>query len=78
LVAAGAAAFGRVFAEVGVSMMLGGNLRFETRNLATGVAFETGKGEFAVGLALGMVLLAVALGVNALVAVLQPARRVHG
>jgi tungstate transport system permease protein len=74
LLAAGAAAFGRVFAEVGVSMMLGGNLRGETRNLATGVAFETGKGEFALGLALGIVLLAVALGVNAVAVGLNPSR----
>ncbi len=74
LLAAGAAAFGRVFAEVGVSMMLGGNLRFETRNLATGVAFETAKGEFVLGLALGIVLLVVALGVNALAIGLKPAR----
>ncbi|HOI11635.1 MAG TPA: ABC transporter permease [Myxococcota bacterium] len=74
LVAAGMAAFGRVFAEVGVSMMLGGNLRGETRNLATGIAFETGKGEFAVGLALGFVLLTVALGVNALAILLKRAR----
>lgn len=71
LVAAGMAAFGRVFAEVGISMMLGGNLRGETRNLATGIAFETGKGEFAVGLALGIVLLTVALGVNALAMIVR-------
>lgn len=71
LLAAGMAAFGRVFAEVGVSMMLGGNLRGETRNLATGIAFETGKGEFAVGLALGIVLLTVALGVNAVAMVVR-------
>lgn len=74
LVAAGMAAFGRVFAEVGVSMMLGGNLRGETRNLATGIAFETGKGEFSVGLALGLVLLTVALGVNALAILLKRVR----
>lgn len=74
LLAAGAAAFGRVFAEVGVSMMLGGNIAGQTRNLSTGIAFETGKGEFASGLALGIVLLAVALGVNALAMVLRGGR----
>jgi len=74
LLAAGAAAFGRVFAEVGVSMMVGGNLRWETRNLATGVALETGKGEFAMGLSLGIVLLVVALAVNAIAVGLNPAR----
>lgn len=64
LAAAVAAGFGRVFAEVGISMMLGGNIRGYTRNITTGIAFETGKGEFALGVALGVVLLCVALAVN--------------
>lgn len=72
LVAAVAAGFGRVFAEVGVSMLLGGNIRGYTRNITTGIAFETGKGEFARGVALGVVLLTVALGVNLLLAWRQP------
>jgi len=72
LVAAVAAGFGRVFAEVGVSMLLGGNIRGYTRNITTGIAFETGKGEFAHGVALGVVLLVVALGVNLLLAWRQP------
>jgi tungstate transport system permease protein len=59
-----AAGFGRVFSEVGVALMLGGNIRDYTRSITTGIAFETGKGEFARGVALGVVLLAVALGVN--------------
>ncbi|MBN2499107.1 MAG: ABC transporter permease [Deltaproteobacteria bacterium] len=70
LAGAVAAGFGRVFAEVGVSMMLGGNIRGSTRNITTGIAFETGKGEFALGVALGVVLLGVALGVNLLVSAL--------
>jgi tungstate transport system permease protein len=37
------AGFGRIFAEVGVSMMLGGNIRGVTRNITTAIAFETGK-----------------------------------
>ncbi len=65
LFAAVAAGFGRVFAEVGISMMLGGNIQGYTRNITTGIAFETGKGEFALGVALGVVLLAVALLINA-------------
>ncbi|MDD5555687.1 MAG: ABC transporter permease [bacterium] len=65
LAAAAAAAFGRVFAEVGVSMMLGGNIRFYTRNITTAIALETGRGEFALATALGMILLAVAFAVNA-------------
>ncbi len=59
------AGFGRVIGEVGVSMMLGGNIRWYTRTITTAVALETSKGEFELGLALGFVLLAIALGVNA-------------
>lgn len=58
------AGFGRVFAEVGVSMMLGGNIRGFTRNITTAIAFETGKGEFALGIALGLILLTVAFSIN--------------
>jgi len=64
ILAAVIAGFGRVFSEVGVSMMLGGNIKGYTRNITTAIAFETGKGEFAMGIALGMVLLAVALIIN--------------
>ncbi len=60
------AGFGRVFAEVGVSMMLGGNIRGFTRNITTAIAFETGKGEFALGIALGLILLTVAFSINIL------------
>ncbi|MBW1811752.1 MAG: ABC transporter permease [Deltaproteobacteria bacterium] len=71
LAAAVAAGFGRVFAEVGISMMVGGNIRGYTRNITTGIAFETGKGEFALGVALGVVLLVVALAVNLAVGIWQ-------
>lgn len=71
LVAAVAAGFGRVFTEVGISMMVGGNILGETRNITTGIAFETGKGEFARGVALGVVLLAAALLVNLAVGLFQ-------
>jgi tungstate transport system permease protein len=64
IVAAVIAAFGRVIAEVGVAMMLGGNIRGYTRTMTTAIAMETSKGEFAFGLALGLVLMTVALGVN--------------
>jgi len=66
ILAAVVAGFGRVFAEVGVSMMLGGNIRGYTRTITTAIALETSKGEFALGIALGLVLLTVALGVNVL------------
>ncbi len=64
IVAAIIAGFGRVIAEVGVAMMLGGNIRGTTRTMTTAIALETSKGEFAFGLALGLILLTVALLVN--------------
>ncbi|ALC15856.1 ABC-type tungstate transport system, periplasmic component [Desulfuromonas soudanensis] len=71
IVAAIVAGFGRVIAEVGVAMMLGGNIRGYTRTMTTAIALETSKGEFAFGLALGIVLLAVALVVNLFLNLLQ-------
>ena len=62
-----AAAWGRLVGEVGVSMMLGGNISGYTRSLTTAIALETAKGEFAFAIALGVILLAVALGMNLLV-----------
>mgnify|MGYP001812055415 CR=1 FL=1 len=63
--------FGRVIAEVGVAMMLGGNIRGFTRTMTTAIALETSKGEFAFGLALGIILMAVALLINLLLNFLQ-------
>jgi tungstate transport system permease protein len=57
-------AYGRIVSEVGISMMVGGNIKWHTRTITTAISLETGKGEFAVGIALGMVLLTVALVVN--------------
>ena len=57
-------AFGRVVTEVGIAMMLGGNIKWETRTITTAIALETNKGEFAQGIALGVILLAVAFAVN--------------
>lgn len=62
--AAVVAGFGRVFGEVGISMMLGGNIRGYTRTVTTAIALETAKGEVPLGIALGLVLMAVALTVN--------------
>lgn len=58
------AAFGRIFSEVGISMMLGGNIRFYTRNITTAIALETSRGSFSLGIALGMVLMMVAFSIN--------------
>jgi tungstate transport system permease protein len=64
LVAAVVTAFGRVTGEVGVSMMLGGNIRGSTRTMTTAIALDTAKGEFERALGLGLVLLLLALVVN--------------
>ena len=58
------AGFGRIIAEVGASMMLGGNILHYTRNIPTAIALETSKGEFAQGIALGLVLLLMAFLLN--------------
>lgn len=71
VMAAVIAGFGRVIAEVGVAMMLGGNIRNSTRTMTTAIALETSKGEFAFGLALGILLLSIALLVNLFLNVLQ-------
>lgn len=56
--------FGRIISEVGCALMVGGNIAGLTRNMPTAIALETTKGEFAQGVALGIVLMAIALGVN--------------
>ena len=71
IMAAVIAGFGRVISEVGVAMMLGGNIRGYTRTMTTSIALETSKGEFAFGLALGIVLMTVALVVNLFLNLLQ-------
>lgn len=66
IAAALVAGFGRVLSEVGVAMMLGGNIRGYTRTMTTAIALETGKGEFATGVGLGLILMTIALLVNVL------------
>jgi len=53
--------FGRAIAEVGVAMMIGGNIRGHTRVLTTAITLETGMGNFGFSIALGIILLIVAL-----------------
>lgn len=74
VIAAVVVAFGRVISEVGIAMMLGGNIRGFTRTMTTAIALETSKGEFELGLALGIFLMAVAFAVNILLFVLQRGR----
>ena len=64
IVSAVLAGFGRVVGEVGISMMVGGNIRWYTRTLTTAIALETSKGEFELGLALGIILMVIAFSVN--------------
>jgi tungstate transport system permease protein len=67
LIVAVLAGFARAVSEVGIAMMLGGNIRGATRNITTAIALETAKGEFTNGVVLGAILLAVTLGINILV-----------
>ncbi|MCG7496383.1 ABC transporter permease [Vibrio sp. Of7-15] len=64
LLAAVIAGFSRIITEVGCSMMVGGNIFNATRNIPTAIAMESQKGAFAQGVALGMVLLLLALSLN--------------
>ncbi len=65
------AGFGRAVAEVGAVIIVGGNIDHLTRVMTTAIALETSKGDLALALALGIVLLAIALTVNGLVMALR-------
>ena len=71
ILAGAVAAYGRVMTEVGISMMVGGNIKWHTRTITTAIALETNKGQFGMGVALGLVLLAIALCVNLSVSFLR-------
>jgi len=71
LLAGAIAAYGRVMTEVGISMMVGGNIKWHTRTITTAIALETNKGLFGMGVALGLVLLAIAFLVNVSVSFLR-------
>jgi tungstate transport system permease protein len=74
LAAAVMAGFGAIVSEVGASMTVGGNLRGSTRVLTTAIVTETGRGNVAVALALGFLLLGVAFAVNLLLTLVQQRR----
>ncbi len=65
------AAFARCVTELGVALLVGGNLRGETRTLTTAIALETSRGDFDRAMRLGWVLVALAVGLNATTAILQ-------
>ena len=71
VLAAIATGFGRVLSEIGCAMMVGGNIAGVTRNITTAIALETSKGEFSQGIALGTVLVVLALAVNLVMAFFQ-------
>jgi tungstate transport system permease protein len=64
LLAAVMAGFGGVISEVGASMMVGGNIRGQTRVLTTATVLETGKGNFDIAIALSLILLLLSFGLN--------------
>jgi len=65
------AGFSRVIGETGMTLMLGGNIKGETRVMTTAISLETMKGNFEIGIALGIVLLVVALLVNIVMQMMQ-------
>jgi tungstate transport system permease protein len=71
------AAFGRVMAEVGAVLMVGGNIAGYTRVMTTTIALETDRGDFSLALALGLLLLAISLAVNSGVHALQRKVRIE-
>jgi tungstate transport system permease protein len=71
LLAAVMAGFGAVISEVGASMMVGGNIKGQTRVLTTAIVMETSKGNFAAAIALGVLLLLLAFAVNAVLTHIQ-------
>ena len=73
------ASFGRAISEVGAVMIVGGNIDGFTRVMTTAIALETSKGDLPLALALGLILLAVVLALNVVIALLRRWReRVDG
>ena len=64
MLAAVMAGFGGIISEIGASMMVGGNIKGQTRTLTTAMVLETGKGNFEVAIALSLLLLVLVFGVN--------------
>jgi tungstate transport system permease protein len=71
LLAAVMAGFGGVISEVGASMMVGGNIRGQTRVLTTATVLETGKGNFEIAIALSVILLSLTFAINFLLTRIQ-------
>lgn len=67
LLTASLAGFGRAIGEVGAIMIVGGNIDHATRVLTTAIALETGKGDFALAIGLGIILIGLAIAVNLMI-----------
>jgi tungstate transport system permease protein len=74
MLAAVMAGFGGIISEIGASMMVGGNIKGQTRTLTTAMVLETGKGNFDIAIALSILLLTLVFAVNWLLTVLQQRR----
>jgi len=77
LLAAIMAGFGGIISEVGASMMVGGNIRGQTRVLTTATVLETGKGNFEIAIALGLILLVLTFAVNLLLTHIQQREQIR-
>ena len=75
ILAAIIAGYGRVIAELGSALMLGGNIKGYTRTMATAIGLETSKGEFGFALAIGFILLIVAFSINISLQYIQQKRK---
>src|SRR5881628_2444756 len=71
MLAAVMAGFGGIISEIGASMMVGGNIKGQTRTLTTAMVLETGKGNFEIAIALALLLLVLIVHLNQLHAQLQ-------
>ena len=76
LLTVGLAGFGRAISEVGAVMIVGGNIDHLTRVMTTAIALETSKGDLELAMALGIILMLLALVVNLLLSFIRPAERV--
>ena len=61
------ASFNRGFAELGVAMMIGGNIRYVTRMLTTSIALETARGDIPFSIALGIILMVIVLSITLMI-----------
>ncbi len=76
LLTVGLAGFGRAISEVGAVMIVGGNIDHLTRVMTTAIALETSKGDLELAMALGIILMLLALAVNLLLSFIRPTERV--